>query len=124
MIINRNSLADLYSLINRKKDIMGDINTQYKLLKIKQYLREELEIYNQQITTLANCCEKDENGEIIQNEDGSFQAKPDMIEKCEEIIEALNNFKITLPDIYFSLDELQILNLTLGELELLDPFIK
>jgi len=36
----------------------------------------------------------------------------------------MNNRQITLPDIYFSLDELEPLGLTLGELELLEPFIK
>jgi hypothetical protein len=36
----------------------------------------------------------------------------------------MNNGQFTLPDIYFSLEELEPLELTFGELELLEPFIK
>ena len=36
----------------------------------------------------------------------------------------MNNRQFSLPDIYFSLEELEPLGLTFGELELLDPFIK
>ena len=36
----------------------------------------------------------------------------------------LNGLEIQIPDIYFSLDELEPIGLTLGQLELLEPFIK
>lgn len=124
MIISRNSLQQLNSLINSKKDIVFNINTQYKLIKIKQRLEEEIQIYNEQLASLVTYCEKDSEGNLIQNKDGGVQIKEDMIDKCATLVEEINSLKITLPDIYFSLDELQDLKLTLSELELLDPFIK
>ena len=39
-------------------------------------------------------------------------------------IEEINSIQVQFPDIYFSLEELEPLGLTLGELELLEPFIK
>ena len=56
--------------------------------------------------------------------DGGIKIKQDCIKECSEKINEINNRQIQLPDIYFSLDELEPLGLTLGELELLDSFIK
>ena len=40
------------------------------------------------------------------------------------MIDKMNNLEIQIPDIYFTLDELESLNLTLNELLILEKFIK
>jgi hypothetical protein len=44
--------------------------------------------------------------------------------ECLEKLTQLSKRTVQLPDLYFSIDELQELGLTLGELEVLEPFIK
>lgn len=123
MIIKRNRINALYSLFEKKGKINFSIETQYKIIKIKKLISEELDIYTQQVQSLSDYFEKDEKGEIIKISDG-VKIKSEYIEECAKKIYELDNSTIQLPDIYFSLDELEPLNLTLDELELLEPFIK
>lgn len=123
MLFSRSKLEQLYILLEQKGNLHFSVSTQYKLLKIKKILREEIEIYNEQITSLSNFFEKDDLGNLIKNQNG-FKIKDEYLEQCKIKINELNNSQISLPDIYFSLDELEPLSLTLNELELLEPFIK
>lgn len=123
MLIKRNKIMPLYSLFEKKGKINFSIETQYKIIKIKKIISEELEIYIQQIQSLSDYFEKDEIGEIVRISNGA-KIKPEYIEECTKKIHEIDNSEIQLPDTYFSLDELEPLNLTLDELELLEPFIK
>lgn len=123
MLFYRFKLESLYRLLQDKGELHFSISTQYKLLKIKSVLKNEIEIYNEQITSLEEFFEKDDNGNLIQNSEG-FKIKKECLKECQAKINELNNSQISLPDIYFSIDELEPLSLTLNELELLQPFIK
>lgn len=123
MLFYRNRITELYGLLKEKGELHFSISTQYKLLKIKKILDEEIEIYNEQIMSLNAFFERDNEGNFIQNQNG-FKIKEEFLEECQKKINELNNSQISLPDIYFSLDELEPLSLTLNELELLEPFIK
>jgi len=125
MICSTERLKELSKIIGKIKEKTFDINTQYKFIKISKVIREEEELINeQQFLLLKQYAEKNENGQFIVNKDGGFKIKEDCVEECGLKIMEMNNRQITLPDIYFSLDELEPLGLTLGELELLEPFIK
>lgn len=101
------------------------IQTQYKFLKISKVVENELEIYEEQKESLIQSyAEFDDKGQLIVSEQGGIKIKQDCLEDCARKIEEINALQITFPDIYFSLDELEPLGLTLGELELLEPFIK
>ena len=123
MIINRNNLKQLNELFTSKSSLHFSINTQYKILKLKKQLSSELEIYNQQLSSLQDYFERDEDGNFIQYQ-GGVKVKQEFLEECQSKIFEINETEISLPDLYFSLEELEPLNLTLGEHELLDPFIK
>ena len=124
MIIQRNTLPILSDIFSRISDIKFNINTQYKLLKIKKVIDEEAELYNKQIERLRDFCVRDENGNFIKNKKGGFEVQLDKIEECNEIIEQINSIQIQVPDMYFQLEELEPLQLTFKELEAFDPFIK
>lgn len=125
MICSTERLKELSKIIDKIKEKTFDINTQYKFIKISKVIREEEELINeQQFLLLKQYAEKNEDGQFIVNKDGGFKIKEDCVEECGLKIIEINNRQITLPDIYFSLDELEPLGLTLGELELLEPFIK
>lgn len=125
MICPTERLKELSKIIDKIKEKTFDINTQYKFIKISKVIREEEELINeQQFLLLKQYAEKNEDGQFIVNKDGGFKIKEDCVEECGLKIMEMNSRQITLPDIYFSLDELEPLGLTLGELELLEPFIK
>lgn len=125
MICSTERLKELSKIIGKIKEKTFDINTQYKFIKISKVIREEEELINeQQFLLLKQYAEKNEDGQFIVNKDGGFKIKEECVEECGLKIIEINNRQITLPDIYFSLDELEPLSLTLGELELLEPFIK
>ena len=123
MIIKRNKIQQLYNLLSSKGSCHFSINTQYKMLKIKKSLALEVEIYNQQINSLQDYFERDKQGNPIQ-ESGGIKIKSDLISECNQKINEINETEITVPDLYFNLEELEPLNLTLDELELLEPFVK
>ena len=56
------------------KDKKFNLQTQYKILKLVKAIEEEEEIMNQSVLKIANeYAEKDEIGNIIQNEDGGIK---------------------------------------------------
>lgn len=125
MTIKRRDINNLYKTISALKDKKFDIKLQYKLIKIKKSIQEEMEIYQEQM--FKNCYdffELDENNNPIVSADGGYKIKSEQINECNKILNQLENMSIQIPDIYFSLDELQTLNLTMEELELFIPFIK
>lgn len=124
MIVPRNNLPILANIFQRISNVKFNIDTQYKLLKLKKAIAEEEEIYEQQLERLKEYCLRDENGNFIRNEEGGLAVDTERIEECTTIVTEINNIQIQVPDIYFSLDELSPLELTFSELEALDPFIK
>lgn len=125
MIYKNENLQFLKQLLLKIKSMNFSIQAQYKFLKISKVVDNELEIYNEQKQGLVQSyAEFDEMGQLIFSENGGIKIKQDCLEECAKKIEEINSLQITFPDIYFSLEELEPLGLTLGELELLDPFIK
>lgn len=125
MLIKRNTLESLYKVIDIKlNNLTFSIQTQYKFLKLKKVLQEELQLYYTQLAALTAFFELDDDGNPIVSEDGGVKIKEDSYDECNRISDEINAVQIQVPDLYFSLDELQGLGLTLQELEVLEPFIK
>ena len=68
--------------------------------------------------------ERDENEHLIQDESKGIKIKQEYLVECSQKIHDIYELDIQMPDIYFSFDELNSLNLTLRDLELLESFIK
>lgn len=125
MIYSTEKLKDLSVIIDKIKEKTFDINTQYKFIKISKAIKEEEDYVNeQQFLLLKQYAERDDTGKFVTREDGGFKIRKECIQECGLKIIEMNNRQFSLPDIYFSLEELEPLGLTFGELELLDPFIK
>lgn len=125
MLIERKKVILLKELIEKKLYDVFDIKTQYKFLQLSEYVDKEVSILQTQISyLLERYAEKDEEDKIIKTEDGGIKIEQDKINKCQEEINEMHNFTVTLPDIYFTLDELKDLGLSLKELKILQPFIK
>lgn len=125
MLIKRKDIRgfeDFYEKISSKK---FDINTQYKLIKIHKAIKDEEEIYQEQLQ--INCepyFEKDEFGNPVINEQGGYKIQQNKMAECYLLMTQMNNLDVQIPDIYFTLDELEKLDLNLEEMEILLPFIK
>lgn len=125
MIYPSENLNGLIALITRIKTKKFSIETQYKFIKLAKIMEEELAIVNEQkYLLLDNYAEKDEKGMFIMLDDGGVKIKEEYLEECSKKINELNSRQITIPDITFSLDELEPLELTLEELFILEPLIK
>ena len=125
MIYSTAEIKNLSTLISEIKEKVFDINTQYKFLKIAKAVKEEEEfVREQELLLLKQYGEKDKNGNLITSPDGGVRIQKEFLNECGTKVMEINNRQIQLPDIYFSLDELEPLGLTFGQLVLLDPFIK
>lgn len=125
MIIKRYKLSSLEQIFNKLLSQTFAVQTQYKFLKLKNSIKEELEIYRIQYASLLDrFCEKDEEGNLIINGADGYKVDPKKMPELEKAITEIEEVEIQVPDIYFSLDELEDLGLTLYELNVLEPFIK
>ena len=123
MIIKLKQIPFLDQLLKSYFPQKLNITLQYKLAKLHNALIPEVEFYQTQFNKISENFEKDENGNIV-NENGLFKIKKENAEKVFPQIEELDNLEISIPDIYFSLDELEPLNLTLEQMTYFEPFIK
>lgn len=125
MLIERKSIGKINSIINKIKLKVFSIETQYKFLRIKKIVENELEIYNEQKDLLVQqYSEKDEGGKIKIDSNNKVIIKKELLKDCAARLHELNSMQISMPDLYFTLDELDGLGLTLDDLMCLEPFIK
>lgn len=125
MLISREDAFNTYQTILNIKNKEMNIQIQYKLIKIKKAIEKEKELYSEQLfSRCENLFEKNEKGEFLTNQEGGYKIKDDKLEECNYIIKELNKLKVQLPDIFFSIEELELLNLNFEELETLIEFIK
>ena len=117
MLIKRTEIQKIENLILSLSKEKFNIKT--------QAIKNEQEIYQEQIQ--LNCepfLEKDDRGIPKMNESGGYKIKEDKITECYLLMNKMNNLEVQLPDLFFSFDELEELDLTLEQLEILEPFIK
>lgn len=125
MIITRNDGLNFIRAVESIKTKSFDFQVQYKILKLKKAITEELRETDKFVTELAQKYgKKDEDGNLITRENGGIAIEENMRE--EFIVEAnkLDEMELQIPDIYFSEDEMSGLGLTLEEVEIFMEFIK
>ena len=76
MKINRKQITNILDVIEEIKTKKFNINTQYKMLLIKKYIKEDLEVIEEQYQLLIEQYgEKDKNGLLIRTENGGIKIK-------------------------------------------------
>lgn len=125
MIIKRKDTKRFFDIFNKLSEKVFNINTQYKFILLKKEIEKDGEIIEEQFNLLfEKYAEKDENGKIISLKEKGIKIKDEYMQICLDKVTQISEQNITLPDIYFTLDELEELGLTLPELQVLEPFIK
>lgn len=126
MILKREQIMAIGDAIIKIKEKTNSvpISIRYKILKLEMMLKEELSLSQTLLTELyQRYAEKDENNQVITNEEGAVKIPTD---KLEEVYREFNNFynqEITIPDYYFNLDELEIFELDWKETSAFMPLI-
>lgn len=101
------------------------IKLAFKFLKLFGNLEKEKTFYEEKFNKiLETYAEQNEDGTLKLTDNGNgVQIRKDSLIECKKAMDELNHLTLTLPEIKFSLEELEPLNLNLDELALLFPFI-
>lgn len=125
MLIKRKDAFSVSDAIRKLSEQKFNIKLQYKFIKLEKEINADRQIFQELINkNCADYFERDENNMIITLQNGGVKIKKENLKDCQNLIDELYEQNIQLNDIYFNLDELEPLGLTLGELSLFEPFIK
>lgn len=124
MKIKINQILLLSEFLNNNKFIKMPVKTAYKFSKIDKIIKEEMEFYQNKINEIIECYgEKNNNGDYVILESG-IKIKEDFRVQCQQEIIELENLEIEIADIFFTLDELEIFQLSINDLGILEQFIQ
>lgn len=120
-IIDIINLQPLYEAI---KDIVLPIKTSYKLSKLFKALSKENEFYKESMNKLINeYSVKDAQGKPQATEEG-IKIQEGKLSECQDKINELLEWEVIIPDIKFSIEELEKMNLSMELFMLLEKFIE
>lgn len=122
-ISNAFSILNVYDKI---KDQVIPIQIAYKWSRLLKPLQEASDFYYTELNKIIRLYgEKDENGNLVSLEHGEgVKVSPDKIEEAQTKINELSSLEVDLPDITFSLEELENFKLSLEEFNQFLPFIR
>ena len=126
MKIKLQNLAEFSNIYSTLKNGKMPFKTAYKFNKIFTQIDTELTFYQQKFADIVREFGKqDENGNYIYTQDGSsIEIMEGRQLECQQKIAELQNIEADIPDVYFSIDELESFDLTIQEMNCLMPFIK
>lgn len=97
----------------------------YKIMKLCKSVAVEEEFYNEKRNEIIReYAVRDENGQIVVSDDGMIGIIPDKLKEAEVAMVDLNNIEVDMPNIRFTLAELEELKLSVADMFVLDAFIE
>lgn len=97
----------------------------YKIMKFCKGVATEEEFYNtKRAEIIRKYAIKDENGQIVVSDTGMASFVPDKIDEANAAMRELNNIEVDVPNIKFTLSELDELKLSVADMFVLDAFIE
>ena len=116
---------DFRKAYNFFNEIKLPLKAAYKLTKIKQAVEKETEYYGEKFQEIVDTyAKKDENGNLMYNEDGSqILIKDGMVMECNQKLEELHNLEIGVENYNLTIDDLgEGIEVTTEDLDALMPF--
>ena len=103
-----------------------NVKLAYKLAKIKTKLQDDEQFYTEKLQEIIKkYAQTDEDGNYVFTNDGSaIKIKDGQTQDCQDDINELDAIEVEMPNITLTLDELDSLNLTINQMELLLNFIE
>lgn len=116
---------DFRKAYNFFNEIKLPLKAAYKLTKIKQAVEKETEYYGEKFQEIVDTyAKKDENGNLMYNEDGSqILIKDGMVMECNQKLEELHNLDIGIENYNLTIEDLgEGIEVTTEDLDALMPF--
>lgn len=126
MKVKMHQILDFELVYNKIKNTKMPIKTTYNFAKLAREVNNERDFYQQELQHIINeFGEKDENGNFVLTEDGTgVQIQKDRINECQKEIILLSNLEVEIKGINLAVEELENIELTLSEMEILMAFIE
>ena len=97
----------------------------YKIMKFYKNIEVEEKFYNDRRMEIINTySEKDANGQPIISNEGIVNIIPEKIQEANMAMWELNNMEVEVPNIKFTLAELEEVKLSVADMYALDAFIE
>ena len=97
----------------------------YKIVKLCKSAQIEEEFYNARRNEIINeYALRDENGQIVVSNDGVIRIIEDKMDAANNALKELNDIEVEVPNIKFTLSELDEFKLSIADMFALDAFIE
>ena len=126
MKIKMSSVMNLQDTYSKLKSEVLPISIAYKLSRFYQAINNNAEFYSTELRKIVNeYAERDKDGNMVELEDGKgVKLQKQYVSKAQEKIQELLALEVEMPEITFTLKELEDVKLSLEEFNALLPFIK
>lgn len=125
MQIKMTDILNLNSIYTKIKNKSFSVKTTYRMSKIFSVVTKEAEYYSNELNELiGKYADRDENGGFIPAGKDGVQIKKEYIDTVQSRLNDLLNLEVDVPDVQFSIEDLESGNLTVDEFNILMPFIK
>lgn len=120
------TVVNLVSLYDQFKDQALPIKLNYKVNKLFNAINTESQFYRDELNKLIDqYAERDENNQpVLLNSGMGIKLREGTTDIVQNSLNELWNLDVNLPDIYFTLDELENIQMTVENFNKLLPFIK
>lgn len=97
----------------------------YKIMKFCKSVATDEEFYSEKKREIVDMYAiKDENGQIVVDENGIVKIIPDKISEANVAMQELNAIEVDVPSIRFKLEELDELKMSAADMFVLDELIE
>ena len=126
MKLNITQILDIPQFYEKVKYQNLPFKISYKLSKLLREVEYHTNFYKENFKSLLDTYgKKDENGNFIPTFDNQgIQLVAETSDECYAKIEELRSLEIELPDIYFTLEEFEAIQMTPEEVNIIMPFIQ
>ena len=101
------------------------MKTAYRLAQLVKAIDNEMEFYRNKLREIVEeYSEKDENGQPIPTQDGGIKVLPEKNEECFQAMKELQELDVTLPDIKFTIEDFEKIDLEPDIAGAIFPFIE
>lgn len=116
---------DLNLLYDGIKSAEMPISLAYKFNKLMNSVDKELDFFQEKLNAiLEKYAERDEQGNYVQLTPNNIKIQEDKMDECQKELNELQSFEVEIPEIKFSLEELDCLEVTPQQLKSLMSFIE
>lgn len=125
MKVNMNTALQIKGISATIVDAKMPTKTAYKFMKLLKAIEQEESFFNDKMKEIIlEFGKKDDNGQPIFLENGNVEIIEGKEAECNLKVKELEDIEVEIPDNKFTLDELEVLELSPRDIYALDPVIE